>query len=168
MSIARVQNFSISLDGFGTGEGQSADAHFGHAGDRLHEWMFTTRYWRPGGTGGGGDRVAAPFQWGGGGGVMGGGEVRHPRRAQGPGCQGGGGWGRCGGREVRPPRAGGGPGRGGAGGPPPRRFTHRSSCSRITRARRSRWRVARRSTSSTRRPPRRSRQPVRPPTARTY
>ena len=34
MSLARVQNFSISLDGFGTGEGQSADAHFGHAGDQ--------------------------------------------------------------------------------------------------------------------------------------
>ena len=36
MSLARVHNFSISLDGFGTGEGQSEDAHFGHAGDRLH------------------------------------------------------------------------------------------------------------------------------------
>src|SRR5215218_1400239 len=46
MSLARVQNFSISLDGFGTGEGQSADAPFGHAGDRLHEWMFATRWWR--------------------------------------------------------------------------------------------------------------------------
>ncbi|MFI6074207.1 hypothetical protein ACIA5C_21845 [Actinoplanes sp. NPDC051343] len=43
MSLARVQNFSISLDGFGTGEGQSRDAHFGHAGDSLHEWMFATR-----------------------------------------------------------------------------------------------------------------------------
>ena len=42
MSLVRVQNFSISLDGFGTGEGQSHDAHFGHAGDRLHEWMFAT------------------------------------------------------------------------------------------------------------------------------
>jgi hypothetical protein len=31
MSLARVHNFAISLDGFGTGEGQSADAHFGHA-----------------------------------------------------------------------------------------------------------------------------------------
>jgi hypothetical protein len=36
MSLVRVHNFSISLDGFGTGEGQS-HAHFGHAGDRLHE-----------------------------------------------------------------------------------------------------------------------------------
>ena len=27
MSLVRVHNFSISLDGFGTGEGQSHDAH---------------------------------------------------------------------------------------------------------------------------------------------
>src|SRR5438067_733133 len=39
VSLARVQNFSVSLDGFGTGEGQSFDAPFGHAGQRLHEWM---------------------------------------------------------------------------------------------------------------------------------
>ena len=57
MSLARVQFFSISLDGFGTGEGQSHDAPFGHAGERLHEWMFVTRWWRemigqPGGSGG--------------------------------------------------------------------------------------------------------------------
>lgn len=46
MSRVRVQNFSISLDGFGTGEGQSADAPFGHAGQRLHEWMVATRWGR--------------------------------------------------------------------------------------------------------------------------
>ena len=45
MSRARVHNFSISLDGFATGEGQAADAPFGHAGHRLHEWMFATRFW---------------------------------------------------------------------------------------------------------------------------
>ena len=45
MSLTRVQHFSISLDGFGTGEGQSLDAPFGHAGERLHEWMFATRWW---------------------------------------------------------------------------------------------------------------------------
>ena len=33
MSLARVQFFSVSLDGFGTGEGLSLDAPFGHAGD---------------------------------------------------------------------------------------------------------------------------------------
>src|SRR3712207_3431846 len=46
MSLVRVANFSISLDGFGTGEGQSRDAPFGHAGERLHEWMFDTRWGR--------------------------------------------------------------------------------------------------------------------------
>jgi hypothetical protein len=45
MSLARVQSFSISLDGFGTGEGQSQEAPFGHAGERLHEWMFVTGWW---------------------------------------------------------------------------------------------------------------------------
>ena len=40
MSLTRIHNLSISLDGFATGEPQSADAPFGHAGERLHEWMF--------------------------------------------------------------------------------------------------------------------------------
>ena len=31
MAQVRVHNFSVSLDGFGTGEGQSLDAPFGHA-----------------------------------------------------------------------------------------------------------------------------------------
>jgi len=57
MSLVRVQFFSISLDGFGTGDVQSLDAPFGHAGERLHEWMFVTRWWHqtigePGGTAG--------------------------------------------------------------------------------------------------------------------
>jgi dihydrofolate reductase len=46
MSKTRVHNFSISLDGFGTGEGLSLDDPFGHAGQRLHEWMFATRFGR--------------------------------------------------------------------------------------------------------------------------
>ena len=45
MSRARVHNFSISLDGFAAGEGEAADAPFGHAGHRLHEWMIATRFW---------------------------------------------------------------------------------------------------------------------------
>src|SRR3546814_10289478 len=62
MSLARVQNLAISLDGFGTGEGLSRDRPFGHADERLHEWMFETRWWRerssqPGGTGGIGDAL---------------------------------------------------------------------------------------------------------------
>ena len=57
MSRARVHNFAISLDGFGTGEPQTQEAPFGHAGERLHEWMFDTRKWHEnvgesGGTGG--------------------------------------------------------------------------------------------------------------------
>lgn len=43
MSEVRIHNFSISLDGFGTGEPQAADAPFGHAGQRLHEWVFHGR-----------------------------------------------------------------------------------------------------------------------------
>src|SRR5262252_4041823 len=43
MSRVRVHNFSISLDGFGTGEGQTREAPFGHAGHRLNEWFFPTR-----------------------------------------------------------------------------------------------------------------------------
>ncbi|OMC18850.1 MULTISPECIES: dihydrofolate reductase family protein [unclassified Mycobacterium] len=46
MSQVRVHNFSVSLDGFGTGIGQSMDAPFGHAGGRLHEWFFGTRTFR--------------------------------------------------------------------------------------------------------------------------
>src|SRR4029077_10846067 len=41
----RVHNFAVSLDGFGTGEGQSQQEPFGHAGQRLHEWMSATRVW---------------------------------------------------------------------------------------------------------------------------
>jgi dihydrofolate reductase len=44
MALVRVHNFSISLDGFGTGEGLSLDAPFGHAGHRLHEWMIATAF----------------------------------------------------------------------------------------------------------------------------
>jgi dihydrofolate reductase len=43
MSLVRVHNFSVSLDGYGTGEGQALDAPFGHAGTRLLEWAFETR-----------------------------------------------------------------------------------------------------------------------------
>jgi dihydrofolate reductase len=45
MSQVRVHNFSVSLDGFGTGEGLTLEAPFGHAGERLHEWMFATKFW---------------------------------------------------------------------------------------------------------------------------
>ena len=57
MSQVWVHNFSVSLDGYGTGEGQSQESPFGHAGVRLHEWFFPTRAFRamqgePGGSAG--------------------------------------------------------------------------------------------------------------------
>jgi dihydrofolate reductase len=35
----RIHNFSVSLDGFGTGEGQSRETPFGHAGRALRDWF---------------------------------------------------------------------------------------------------------------------------------
>lgn len=52
MSVTRVHNFSISLDGFATGEPQSLEAPFGHAGQRLHQWMIATKFWSDSGTSG--------------------------------------------------------------------------------------------------------------------
>jgi dihydrofolate reductase len=57
MSRVRVHNFSVSLDGYGTGDGQRLAEPFGHAGDRLHEWFIGTRTLRamggePGGSAG--------------------------------------------------------------------------------------------------------------------
>lgn len=46
MSLVRVHNFSLSLDGYGTGEGQTLEAPFGHADQRLMEWAFETRTFR--------------------------------------------------------------------------------------------------------------------------
>ena len=47
MSKVRVHNLSISIDGFATGDGISFDAPFGHAGERLHTWMFDTHFGAP-------------------------------------------------------------------------------------------------------------------------
>src|SRR5690242_11003111 len=50
MSRTRTHDLSSSRDGVASGEPQSAEAPFGHAGERLHEWMFATRFWeKPGG-----------------------------------------------------------------------------------------------------------------------
>jgi dihydrofolate reductase len=67
MSRVRVHNISISLDGFATGEGQSLESPFGHAGRRLTEWFFTTRsflsmHGEPGGSTGIDDLIAS--SWG--------------------------------------------------------------------------------------------------------
>jgi dihydrofolate reductase len=67
MSQVRVHNFAVSLDGFGTGEGQSLEAPFGHAHGRLMEWFFPTRTFqamqgKPGGSTGVDDTFAS--SWG--------------------------------------------------------------------------------------------------------
>jgi dihydrofolate reductase len=69
MSCVRVHNFSVSLDGFGTGDGQSLEAPFGHAGHRLHQWFFPTRTFRrlqgdPGGSTGVDDAFASSWATG--------------------------------------------------------------------------------------------------------
>jgi len=78
MSLVRVQFFSVSLDGFGTGAGQTAELHFGHAGERLHEWMFTNRSWSPGGRGGIDDAFLRLHDVGVGAEIMGAGKWGHP------------------------------------------------------------------------------------------
>jgi dihydrofolate reductase len=46
MARLRVHNFAISLDGYGAGPDQSPEDGLGVGGERLHEWMFATRFWR--------------------------------------------------------------------------------------------------------------------------
>ncbi|MFB2583798.1 dihydrofolate reductase family protein [Herbiconiux liukaitaii] len=43
MTRLRVHNLAISLDGFGSGEGRTFEAPFGHAQHRLMQWFFPTR-----------------------------------------------------------------------------------------------------------------------------
>jgi len=67
MSLVRVHNFSVSLDGFGAGADQSLEAPFGHADTRLVRWFFGTRTFRamqgqPGGSTGADDTFAS--NWG--------------------------------------------------------------------------------------------------------
>ncbi len=83
MSLARVQNIAVSLDGFATGEGRTLEAPFGHAGERLHEWMFATRWGRAslgrtGGTGGVDDTFSRLFTDGIGAEIMGAGKFGPP------------------------------------------------------------------------------------------
>jgi dihydrofolate reductase len=72
MNRVRVQNFAISLDGFGTGEPQTLENPFGHAGERLHTWMFATRkHAGAGGTAGVDDLFVRRFDEGVGAEIMG-------------------------------------------------------------------------------------------------
>ncbi len=68
MSRVRVHNFTVSLDGYGTGDGQSMEAPFGH-GMGLMSWFFGTRAFqgmqgKDGGRAGVDDAFAS--QWAGG------------------------------------------------------------------------------------------------------
>jgi dihydrofolate reductase len=76
MSLVRVHNFSISLDGYGAGEGQSLETPFGHAGMRLMDWALKTRTFHqmqesPGGTVGVDDALASRWATGIGAEIMG-------------------------------------------------------------------------------------------------
>jgi dihydrofolate reductase len=67
MSLVRVHNFSVSLDGFSAGAGQSLEAPFGHAGSRLMTAFMGTRSFhamtgQEGGTAGVDDAFAS--NWG--------------------------------------------------------------------------------------------------------
>ena len=76
MSLVRVHNFAVSIDGYGTGEGQSLQAPFGHADGRLMTWFFATRSFRamngePGGSTGVDDALASNWATGIGAEIMG-------------------------------------------------------------------------------------------------
>ena len=43
MAKLRVNNFSVSLDGYGAGTDQSTDDPLGVGFEQMHEWMFETR-----------------------------------------------------------------------------------------------------------------------------
>lgn len=83
MALTRIHNLSLSLDGFATGEGLSAEAPFGHAGHRLHEWMVATRFGAPivgrtGGSAGVDDALAQRHEPGIGAEIMGAGKFGPP------------------------------------------------------------------------------------------
>jgi dihydrofolate reductase len=66
MSRVRVHNFSVSLDGYATGEGQTMEAPFGHAGTKLLNWFMGTRsfhqmHGKDGGSEGVDDAMAAAW-----------------------------------------------------------------------------------------------------------
>lgn len=46
MSKLRVNNFTISIDGYGAGPNQSLDNPLGVGGESLHDWMVATRTFR--------------------------------------------------------------------------------------------------------------------------
>lgn len=74
--LLRVQNFGISQDGYGAGEGQSLERPFGHANPMdLHRWAVDTASWpgraAPGGSRGLDDYLVRDFAHGIGAEIMG-------------------------------------------------------------------------------------------------
>ena len=64
MTRVRVESFTISLDGYGTGRDQGVNNPLGVGGLALHDWIVSTRSWRQmhgkeGGAGGIDDDFAA-------------------------------------------------------------------------------------------------------------
>ena len=46
MTRVRVENFTISLDGYGAGPDQSLDNPLGVGGETLHDWLVSAQTWR--------------------------------------------------------------------------------------------------------------------------
>ena len=46
MAKLRVHNVAVSLDGYAAGPDQSVEEPLGVGGEQLHEWIFSTAYWR--------------------------------------------------------------------------------------------------------------------------
>lgn len=46
MTRVRVENFTISLDGYGAGPNQNIENPLGVGGESLHDWMVATRSWQ--------------------------------------------------------------------------------------------------------------------------
>jgi dihydrofolate reductase len=46
MTRVRVENFTISLDGYGAGPDQSVDNPLGVGAESLHDWIVSARTWR--------------------------------------------------------------------------------------------------------------------------
>lgn len=46
MTRVRLENFTISLDGYGAGPDQTIDNPLGIGGEALHDWLISTHSWR--------------------------------------------------------------------------------------------------------------------------
>jgi dihydrofolate reductase len=76
MGIVRVSGFTVSIDGFGAGPGQSKETPLGAGGEELHKWMVETKTFhrmtgREGGTTGADDDIVASSMAGNGAWIMG-------------------------------------------------------------------------------------------------